>query len=110
MAEDAPRDSNFVPAALFQIDGSARGQLMAGQIDEVTGRILVDVNVSGSLNILSPTGSVNSLNTAFVFTAKPTVVVNDGVTLRENLGWTWNAGTTTATMDSAPNYDLFGLI
>ena len=109
MAENAPRDDNFVPAALFQIDGQARGNLLAGRIDEATGRILVDVNVSGSLNILSPTGAVNSSNTAFVFTAKPTVIVNDGVTLRENLGWTWD-GVDTATMDSAPNYDLFGLI
>jgi hypothetical protein len=41
-AEDAPRDGNFVPAALFQIDGAARGQLMAGRIDEATGRVLVD--------------------------------------------------------------------
>ncbi len=36
---DAPRDSNFVPAALFEIDGSNR-EFMPGQIDEATGRIL----------------------------------------------------------------------
>ena len=107
---DAPRDGNFIPAALFQVDGEARGSLMAGQIDQATGRILVDINVSGSLAILSPTGSVNSSNTAFVFTVKPTVIVSDGLTLRENLGWTWNIGLLTATMDSAPNYDLYGLI
>ncbi len=43
-AENAPRDQNFVPADLFQIDGAARGQLMAGRIDQATGRILVDVS------------------------------------------------------------------
>jgi hypothetical protein len=52
MAEEAPRDGNFVPTALFQIDGEARGQLMAGQIDQATGRILVD-NTAGSGTVTS---------------------------------------------------------
>lgn len=45
MAE-APRDQNFVPAALFEIDGSP-GSVMPGQIDQVTGRILVDLPGGG---------------------------------------------------------------
>lgn len=54
MAENAPRDGNDVPAALFQIDGAARGQLMAGIIDQGTGRILVDAaGSSGTVQTVS---------------------------------------------------------
>lgn len=64
-AEDAPRDGNFVPAALFQIDGAARGQLMAGQIDEATGRVLVDNASSGgtvtSVSVVSANGFAGSV-------------------------------------------------
>lgn len=56
--EDAPRDGNFVTAALFQIDGAARGQLLAGQIDQSSGRILVDSAGGGG------TGTVTSVSVA----------------------------------------------
>ena len=45
---DAPRDGNNIPTALFQVDGQARGVLLAGQIDQATGRILVDATGGGS--------------------------------------------------------------
>lgn len=50
--QDAPRDNNFVPAALFEIDG-ASGTVMPGQIDQVTGRILVDSASGGSGTVTS---------------------------------------------------------
>lgn len=103
-AEDAPRDGNFVPAALFQIDGEARGQLMAGQIDQLTGRVLVDVSGGGStLTQETPTGTVNSSNNVFTVLNTPIFIVVDGMTrpLVNNIndingnGFTYSAGTIT---------------
>lgn len=109
MPENASRDQNSVPVTLFQIDGEARGNLMMGRIDSATGRILVD-SANAGITVLSPTGTVNSVNTSFVFSSQPTVIVNDGVTLRVNFGWTWNSGTLTATMSIPPSFDLFGIV
>ena len=44
---DSPRDNNYVPAALFEVDG-APGTVMPGQIDEATGRVLVDFGPAGT--------------------------------------------------------------
>ena len=43
----------------------------------------------------------------FTFTDKPNLIINDGITLRENKGWTWS--TPTATMDNPPAFDLFAI-
>ncbi len=42
-SDRALHDKNFVPSATFEVDG-APGTVMAGQIDQTTGRILVDVS------------------------------------------------------------------
>lgn len=63
----------------------------------------------GGFTILPATGSVNSVNLAFTLTIKPTIIVSDGAMYRENVGWTWNAGTLTATMIIPPNNDIFGI-
>lgn len=70
-SKPAPRDNNFVPTALFEIDGSP-GQVMPGQIDQATGRILVDgaTIISTSLQ----TDTFTSTNGQTTFTASKTVV------------------------------------
>lgn len=104
-AQDSPRDGNFVPAALFQIDGAARGQLMPGQIDQSTGRILVDDagGVSSTLTQETPTGTVDGSNNVFTVLNTPVFVVVDGQTrplvasindINGN-GFTYSAGTLT---------------
>ena len=45
MGRQSPRDQNFIPAALFEIDGSP-GQVMPGQIDQATGRVLVETGTT----------------------------------------------------------------
>lgn len=60
----------------------------------------------GSLS--NPTGTINSINTAFVFASQPTFIVSDGVWYRVNKGWTWSG--TTATMTIPPNDDIYGFI
>lgn len=71
-----------------------------------------EVNVGfnvGSTSILPATGVVNSGNLSFTFTVKPSIIVSDGAMYRETVGWTWNAGTLTATMIIPPNNDIFGI-
>ena len=41
-SRNAPRDSNAVPSALFE-NSVVPGQTLSGQIDQTTGRILVDM-------------------------------------------------------------------
>lgn len=56
---EAPRDENFVPAALFEIDGQP-GEVMPGQIDELTGRILVDATGGGGGDVVGPASSTDN--------------------------------------------------
>ncbi len=101
---DAPRDQNFVTAALFEIEGSDR-EVMPGQIDQVTGRILVDVAGGGGSTLVqeTPTGTVDGSNTTFATPNTPVFIVVDGMTrprvtdindINGN-GFTYNAGTIT---------------
>lgn len=52
-------------------------------------------------------GSIDGVNTTFGFAAKPTVVVIDAASYRENKGWTWNG--TQVVLDTPPDYDIYGL-
>lgn len=67
------------------------------------------ISASGLTELDPTSGSINSVNKAFVFASKPTYIVVDAATYRENKGWTWNAGTSTATLSIAPTYDCYGL-
>lgn len=60
----------------------------------------------GSLTELAATGTINSSNTTFTFTSKPTYIFIDGVKYRENEGWTWSV--LTATVTKAPDYSIWG--
>lgn len=61
-----------------------------------------------AFTVLAATGAVNSSNTQFTFTEKPTYIVSDGAWYTENIGWTWNAGLLTATMTIPPNDNIYG--
>lgn len=109
MAE-AIRDQNHVTAALFE-SSTTPGLTINGQIIVSTGRIKVDNAGSSSTSLPPPlvaTGTVDGSNTSFTFLEKPTYIVSDGAWYRENVGWSWNAGTLTATMFIAPNNDIWG--
>ena len=71
-----------------------------------------DITISASstaMSVMTATGTVNGSNTSFIFASKPTLVISDGVSLRENGGWTWNAGTLTATLTVPSQFDIYGL-
>lgn len=79
-SKNAPRDDNFVPTALFEVV-TMPGQVMPGQIDEITGRILVDVSGQITGNTLSmeiPVGTVNGVNTVFSVANLPIFVDTSG--------------------------------
>ena len=75
-----PRDDNAVPTAGFAIQGAT--QFVApGQIDQLTGRILVDIsgNVTGNtVNMEIPVGTVNGINTIFTVQNLPIFVDTSG--------------------------------
>ena len=52
----------------------------------------------GGFTLLTATGTIDGTNADYVFTEKPTYIVQHGLWYRENAGWTWTAGTLTATM------------
>ncbi len=79
MAE-APRDENFVPAALFEIDGQP-GQVMPGQINQITGRILVDVpGGSGSVTSVSVVSANGFAGTVANPTSTPAITLSTTIT------------------------------
>lgn len=70
---------------------------------------LLALLASPSLGFLVATGAVNQMNAAFTFTVEPSYIVSDGVWYRVNKGWTWNAGTLTATLTVPPTFDIWGV-
>jgi len=68
-SKNAPRDANAVPTALFE-SSTVPGQTLSGQIDQTTGRILVDASVSGSVIATHfQTDTFTATNNQTIFTA-----------------------------------------
>lgn len=74
-----------------------------------TGNVDVSINANGGFTELPASGTVNSVNTVFTFTQKPSYIVSDGVWYKVNNGWTWNPLTLTATLTIPPNNLIFGV-
>lgn len=102
------KDDNGYPVmgGTSSVDDST---IIDSAFDPSTRRLLVDsTGGGGGFTLLTPTGSVNSINTAFVFSQKPTYIISDGAWYRENKGWTWSGST--ATMTVPPSDDLYGFV
>lgn len=100
---NAKHDDNAVPTALFAQSG-ATSFVAPGQIDQITGRILVDVSGTGAGSVLAveiPTGTVNGVNTVFTVTHTPVFIEVSGQVMVSstidptNYGFTYSAGTIT---------------
>ena len=63
---------------------------------------------SGGFTVLSTADSVNGSNVDFIFTEKPDYIVSDHAWYTENVGWTWNGGTLTASMAIPPSDEIYG--
>lgn len=109
MPSNAPIDENDTRGliAASSADGVTPVKLYA---DPTTHRLLTQ---NTALTELTATGTVNGVNTAFVFASQPTYIVSDGVWYKttDNNGatqWSWDSGTTTATMIVPPTYSIYG--
>lgn len=74
----------------------------------------VAISAEGSFSVLLPTsGAVNGVNTTFVFSQAPKVIIldNSNIMNKQNIipdstvNWT---GTTTVVLNQAPNFNIFG--
>lgn len=99
------------------LHGSGVPSLTAGSNITLTpkadGGFTISSTGGSGTTILEPTsGAINDTNTQFVFSQKPNIIVVNGSQYRENKGWTWNAGTTTATLSSpvGTGGDIYALI
>lgn len=105
------------------VDGAKKGavqyiNLVAGSGVALTyssayGRndITISATGSGSFSILTATGTIDDSNKDFTFVSKPSFIVVNGASRIENTGWTWNAGTLTATLSNpvGTGGDLYGV-
>lgn len=113
----ALKDSNSVASAIFE-SSTSPGVIMRGQIDQITGRILVESSggsgiTSYSQLVLTATGTVNGINTVFTFASAPTYIVSDGATyppMDNNGNVQWSIVGDTVTMTIPPTSILYGLL
>lgn len=72
--------------------------------------ILMDATGGGGSGFTKLTTAVvpNNVIVDFTFASKPLYIIADGAWYQENKGWTWNGGTSTATMTVPPNGDIYG--
>lgn len=87
---DAKRDNNYITTliAVSNVDGATSVPLYA---DPTTHRLLV----SASLNVETPTGTVNGVNVTFTVLNTPKIVIIDGLCRFSGLGYTYASGTIT---------------
>ncbi|MDE2233276.1 MAG: hypothetical protein KGJ90_04065, partial [Patescibacteria group bacterium] len=77
---NAPQDNNYVKAALFEIDGSP-GEVYPGQIDQTTGRILVEAAASsGTVTTVSVASANGFAGTVANPTTTPAITMETSVT------------------------------
>lgn len=100
---NAKHDDNSVPTALFAQQGAV-SFVAPGQIDQITGRILVDI--SGGTNTSGtevPTGTIDGSNTTFTTINPPAFITVGGVSYFPNDGFTFTgSGPYTLTLTQAP--------
>lgn len=102
---NAYRDDNAVPTLIgvSSLDGKSPVRVA---VDETTGAVLVTL-AGGGITIEVPPEVPDGSRTTFTFGTLPAVIVSDqGRTMRQNVGWSYSG--TTATLDVAPIFDIFG--
>lgn len=110
------RDQNNVPV-LGGITDDANQEIRMLRVNPNTNRVLISATLATGLTILPATGTVDDSNTAFTFTQKPSIIVMNGLSYRDEstvggvTAWTWNAGTLTATLFSpvGTGGDIYGI-
>jgi hypothetical protein len=97
-------NGTLVSAHVTELDFTTGMSLTYGN----NGKITVTATGGSGLTELTATGTVDSSNTTFTFLSQPTYIVSDHLWYKINVGWTWDAGTLTATMSVPPADDIWG--
>ena len=95
-SKNAPRDANAVPTALFE-SSTVSGQTLSGQIDQSTGRILVDM-AGGGASI-----AAHFQNDVFTSTSSQTTFIPSQTLIQDNGMYVNGARQTPAT-----DYSIIG--
>jgi hypothetical protein len=100
------RAQESTAAAAHNTSGKTYKMILA-----ITKKMMDDLS-SATFITEDPTGAIDGVNADFVFTAEPKAIVISGPSYRKNKGWTWNAGTLTATLDFVPQVgsDVWGIM
>lgn len=109
----ALKDGNSVASAIFE-DSSTPGSILRGQIDEITGRILVDSTGGGGggVGIITVTGTINDSNVSFTAGSQPTVLDINGAVYSPTGGaitWTYSSGSITLSSPVGTGGSIFGI-
>ena len=99
-SKNAPRDANAVPTALFE-SSTVPGQTLSGQIDQSTGRILVDVAGGGPpiISIAMQKNVFTSTAGQTTFTPSKTLVYDFYMTIN---------GSVQTPSGATPDYSIVG--
>lgn len=71
---------------------------------------LVGINPYQPTTILAASGTIDDSNTTFTFAQKPTLVVVNGVSYREDKGWTYTSGNVVLDSAVGTGGDIYGLL
>lgn len=102
---DGVRKGRVSTVNLIAGTGISLSHNAVGQRNDIT----ITASSAGAFTVLTATGTVNGNNASFTFASKPTLVISDGASYIENVGWTWTAGTLTVTMTIPPQSNIYGL-
>lgn len=97
------------------LHGGGVPSLQAGQGIVLTktsdgGYSITSTASGGGFTELPAKGNIDGMNVTFIFTQKPNRIISDHVWYKENLGWSWDNGTLTATMTVPPVDELYGYV
>lgn len=103
------RDQNRI-TVLGGVTDDADLDITMLRVDSLSKRLLVKASLSGggAVKVEVPPETPDGSRTAFTFLFTPKVItVDQGRTMRENVGWTYSD--TTVTFDVAPTFDVFSI-
>lgn len=105
------QSSSVLSSKYVDVNFIAGSNITLSKADDDTNRrvnFTIEATAGGGFTLLPATGAIDSNNTAFTFTQKPTYIISDGAWYTENIGWTWSGST--ATMVIPPNDAIWGFV
>lgn len=109
VSEPVELDDIFHIVDVSDTTDHADGTSKQATIQEIADALGIDPTKG---NVVATTsGMIDDVNQVFGFATKPRLIVVNGLTLRENHGWTWAAGEATLTVQIVgTGGDIFGIL